>query len=221
VSIQALFLDFDGTLWDSEVAGFDSWSEIYEEHDLEFPIEVYATRLGTVGGLDPIAELERRVGRPLDRAAIAGRHRTRKLELLAGLGPRPGVEDYLREARHAGLALGVVSTDDLDWIMSGLRHLGLEGRWDLIECADGDPTRAKPSPVLYRSALDTLSLDPREAVAIEDSPNGILAAKRAGLFCLAVSHAVSERLDLSQADAVTSSLAELPLLDLLRLADAR
>ncbi len=118
MSIRALFFDFDGTLWDSESVGFRSWTEIWSEYGIAFPLEVYATMLGTVGGLDPIEELERRVGHPLERASIQERRVTRQLELLAGLGPRPGIEDYLRDARAAGLSLAIVSTDAVGWVQA-------------------------------------------------------------------------------------------------------
>jgi beta-phosphoglucomutase-like phosphatase (HAD superfamily) len=77
---------------------------------------------------------------------------------------------------------------------------------------------AKPSPALYLTALDRLGLSANEAIAIEDSPNGIRAAKAASLFCLAYANAVTRRLDLHEADVVVESLDDLPFDDLLRAA---
>jgi beta-phosphoglucomutase-like phosphatase (HAD superfamily) len=82
------------------------------------------------------------------------------------------------------------------------------------------PLRAKPSPALYLAALDRLNLSPTEAIAIEDSPNGIRAAKDAALFCLVTPHSVSAKLDLSAADARAESLEHLPLRSLIELAQA-
>ena len=148
-------------------------------------LDVFATMLGTLGGMDAIDELERLLGAPIDREAIAGRRWDRKMELVRRLKPRPGVLTYIREGRERGFALAVVSTDDMDWILTGLEILGLVDAWDFIECADGDLTRAKPSPALYLAALDRLGIGADEAIAIEDSPNGIRAAKDAGLYCVA------------------------------------
>jgi HAD superfamily hydrolase (TIGR01509 family) len=219
VTIRALLFDFDGTIWDSEVAAFQSWSELYAEHGVEYTLEEYAVRLGTIGGPNPIEELERRVGRALDGESLARRRWERKLELLDTLHPREGVAEYLRSARARGMSLAIVSTDDVVWVTSGLAKLQLDGWWDFIECADGDPARAKPSPVLYESALKRFGLLPHEAIAIEDSPNGILAAKGADLFCFAVSHAVSAQLDLRRADLIVSSLTDISFDELLRLAE--
>jgi beta-phosphoglucomutase-like phosphatase (HAD superfamily) len=94
--------------------------------------------------------------------------------------------------------------------------------WDAICTADRDPARAKPAPVLYLEALEELDVGAGEAVAFEDSPNGVLAAKAAGVFCVAVPNEVTRELGLEEAgaDLVLDSLAELPPEELLaRFAD--
>src|ERR1041385_5438502 len=87
--------------------------------------------------------------------------------------------------------------------------------WATVVCADGDTTRCKPSPALYREALEALGVDAGEAIAFEDSPNGIAAARAAGIFCVAFPNEVTSALDLSHADLLVDSLEELPLRALL------
>src|SRR5581483_4526851 len=84
--------------------------------------------------------------------------------------------------------------------------------WDAICTADRDPARAKPAPVLYLEALEQLDVTADQAVAFEDSPNGVLAAKAAGIFCVAVPNEVTRDLGLDDAgaDIVLESLADLP-----------
>jgi HAD superfamily hydrolase (TIGR01509 family) len=219
LAIKAVFFDYDGVLWDSEVAALRSWQETYAEYGQSLSVDSFFTRLGTIGGMDLVAELERLVGTSLDREAVERRRRERKMELVE-LKPRPGVLDYIAEARRRGLAVAVVSTDDMEWITTGLTILGLADTFDFIECAEGDKTRAKPSPALYISALDRLALSATEANAIEDSPNGIHAAKSAGLFCVGYANAVTRQLALSEADVVVESLDDLALADVLRTAAA-
>jgi HAD superfamily hydrolase (TIGR01509 family) len=218
MAIKALFFDYDGVLWDSEGAALRSWEETYAEYGQPLPLDYFATRLGTVGGMDLVAELERLVGAGLDREAVERRRWGRKMELVRELKPRPGILDYIAEARRRDLAVALVSTDDTEWIMTGLTILGLSDAFDFIECAEGDKSRAKPSPALYLSALDQLALSADEAIAIEDSPNGIHAAKAAGLFCLGYSNDVTRQLDLSEADVVVDSLDELLLPQVLHIA---
>ena len=218
MGIRALFFDFDGVLWDSEVASLRAWQEAFRAHGAEMSLELYGRMLGTIGGADPIEELERMIGRSVDREEVREHRWRRKLELVGQLEPRPGVLSYLDGARERGLGLAVVSTDDMEWITTGLSILGLLRAWDFIECAGGDRARAKPSPTLYLTALKRLRLRPGEAIAIEDSPNGIRAAKDAGLYCLAFANDVSRHFDLTAADARVDSLEELPLDDLIRMA---
>jgi HAD superfamily hydrolase (TIGR01509 family) len=219
--LKALFFDFDGTVWESEDASFRSWQETYAEFGLTLSVADFAPVIGTLGGADLLSELEHRAGRTVDRQGVGERRRRRKLELLQSEHPRAGVLDYLREARQLGLAVAIVSTDDTEWITHGLSILGLAGAWDFIECAEGDPARAKPSPALYLSALERLGIAPSEAIAIEDSPNGIRAAKRAGIFTLAVPNRITRFLDTSEADLVVTSLEELPLRQLVQEAQSR
>ena len=82
-------------------------------------------------------------------------------------------------------------------------------------CADGDTTRCKPSAALYLEALDALGVEAGEAIAIEDSPNGVAAARAAGIFCVAFPNDVTRGLDLSQADLLLESLEDVPLGELL------
>ena len=100
--------------------------------------------------------------------------------------------------------------------MSGhLQRLGLLAPFDCLRCRD-DVEHVKPEPDLYLAVLDCLGVAATEAVAIEDSPNGIMAAKRAALRCVAVPNPLTAGLDLSGADVRLRSLADVTLLELLQ-----
>ena len=217
--IRALLFDLDGTLWDSEVVRFRSWDQVFRQRGVRYPLESYATRLGTIGGRDPLDDLEAALGEPIDRPAVGAEREEMTERGLDDLAPKPGIEAYLEEGRRRGLLLGVVSTDERSYVVRSLERLGLADGWDVICTADRDPARAKPSPALYLEALDRLAVSPEEAIAFEDSPNGILAATRAGIFCVAVRHEVTETMDLSNADLVVGSLAEIPLDEVIRVAE--
>ena len=122
----------------------------------------------------------------------------------------PGVESWIFAAKQRGFKLGVASSSTSEWVEPHLIRLGLREEFDCLRCAD-HVKRAKPDPELYVSVLAGLGVEAQEAVAIEDSPNGIMAAKRAGVFCIAVPNSVTTSLDLSQADLRLSSLADLSL----------
>jgi HAD superfamily hydrolase (TIGR01509 family) len=211
---RAIVFDFDGLILDTETPEFRSWGEMYEEHGAELDFETWAVCIGTGDVFDPYAELERRLGRPIDRDVIRQRRRQRNQELLGAETIRPGVLDYLTEARRRGLRLAVASSSSREWVGGHLERLGILDRFDHLRTSD-DVRQVKPDPELYLSALTALGVAGDEAIALEDSPNGVLAAKRAGLFCVAVPNALTRRLSFEHADLTVGSLADLPLATLL------
>lgn len=205
LSIDALLLDFDGTIWDSEGAVFRRYHRLYEDHGLELPVDRWIEGVGTLGGFDPIDELEALLGRAVAADLVD------PWDELSGVGLRPGVAAYIDQARRRGLRLGIVSSNSADWVGPHLLRLGIADVWDVVLTADGDRSIAKPSPHLYREALERLGIAPSQAIAVEDSTHGVAAAKGAGVFCVAVPNEVTRRLDLSAADLVVESLQHLPL----------
>jgi HAD superfamily hydrolase (TIGR01509 family) len=221
VAVRALLFDFDGLILDTESASLAAWLRVYEQHGQELTLERWSAAIGTIGGFDALGHLEELLGEPIDRTVVAARQREHELTLVEAEQLRPGIADYLADAERLGLLKAIVSSASRAWIDSHLHRLERLHGWDAIVTADGDRRRAKPSPALYLEALDLLGLPAGEAIALEDSPNGVSAAKAAGLYCLAVPNAVTAALGLAAADLVVDSLASLPLPDLLeRLARA-
>jgi HAD superfamily hydrolase (TIGR01509 family) len=216
VAIRGLLFDFDGLLIDTETPSRLAYEELYREHGHELPLDRWATLVGTIGAeFDPDAHLEQLVGRPLDRERITQRRRAREDELCDLEDLRPGIEDYLAEAERRGLKTAIVSSSTREWIARHLERLDRVKDWDAIVAADGDAQRAKPEPTLYLAALEALDLESVEAIAFEDSLNGIRAAKAAGIFCVAVPNPITETFALEEADLLLASLEELPLEKLL------
>lgn len=218
--IELVVFDFDGLILDTEVPAFQCWQEIYADHGCELEFEMWAACIGTVGGFDPYADLTARTGAPVNRVAVRAREEARFAELIEDQALRPGVLDYVEEAAGLGVKLAVASSSSRRWVAGHLARFGLLDRFQALKCSD-DVARVKPDPALYRAVLDDLGVSPRRAVALEDSPNGITAAKRAGLFCVAVPNALTERLALDAADLRVTSLRDLPLARLLLLAADR
>jgi HAD superfamily hydrolase (TIGR01509 family) len=214
--MRGLLFDFDGLLVDTETPARLVWEELYREHGHELPQEKWATLVGTIGArFDPLGHLQELVGEQLDEEAFDTRRREREYALTDLEELRPGVEEYFAEADRLGLRTAVVSSSDTRWIERHLGRLGhLEGL-DAIVAANGDAQRAKPRPDLYLEALDELGLQASEAIAFEDSPNGVTAAKAAGLVCVAVPNPITATLALDDADLVLESLADVPLGELL------
>ena len=213
--VRAFLFDFDGLIVDTEVPSRAGWEHVYREHGQELPPEKWALVVGTVGAWDPMEHLEDLVGTPLERERITERRREHEFALADAEELRPGILDYFAEARRRGLKRAIVSSADRQWIDRHLARLEQAVGWDAIVTADHDRARAKPNPDLYLDALDRLGVAADEAIAFEDSPNGVRAAKAAGIFCVAVPNEVTRALGLDEADLVLDSLAELAPAELL------
>ena len=212
--IRALVFDFDGLILDTEEPVYRSWLEVYQAHGEELPFERWVQIVGsTTAGFHPQHHLEERLGRTLPKEVL-DRRIGRRTEMILARDVLPGVVRHLEEARAMGLKVGVASSSTRDWVSGHLERLGILESFDCMRCRD-DVANAKPEPDLYLAVLDCLGVPASEAIAIEDSPNGVLAAKRAGLRCVAIPNSITAQLDLGRADLLLGSLAEVTLAELL------
>ena len=214
--IRAFLFDFDGLIIDTETASRAGWQWLYRQHGFELPVEDWATVVGTIGAqFDPMGHLEELAGRPLARQELNDQRYAHELSLIEAEELRPGIADYLAEAKRRGLKRAIVSSSTRQWIDMHLARLERSVGWDAIVAADHDIERAKPRPDLYLEALDLLGVTAGEAVAFEDSLNGVRAAQAAGIFCVAIPNEVTRDMGLDHADLLLHSLAELPPAELL------
>jgi HAD superfamily hydrolase (TIGR01509 family) len=218
--IDALLLDFDGLLYDTEGAEYQAWNDLYARYGLQLDLGVWVReaigRPPGVGEFDPVARLQELVGEELDVAALRTAGEASKAERLPHR-LMPGAPELLDAARERGLRAAVVTSNASAHVRRHLARAGCTFRFDALISAEGDRRRGKPHPALYLEALAALDLGPAQAVALEDSPNGIAAAKAAGLACIAVPNAVTRgAAGLEAADVQLESLVEVDLDDLPR-----
>ena len=221
--LKALFFDFDGLIVDTETPEVEVWREVYAEHGLVYPDEMWINAIGR--GVDqleelPIPRMIRLLGESFDAPRVdADRHR-RQMEKINAQPVRPGILSLIGEAKGEGLPVAVVSSSRHNWVDGHLSRLGIRDRFDVTICRD-DVERAKPFPDLYLRACEWAGVLPSEAVTLEDSPNGLHAANAAGVFGIAVPNAMTAQLDLSHAAARIDDLGLASLNTLRKLFAAR
>ncbi len=209
--IRGLIFDFDGLIVDTEGPEFEVWEGFYREYGCELPFEVWAACIGTSADVfDPYAHLESLAAIPVPREALTRRRHETYLRLLEAQPLLPGVLEMLREARRLNLKVAIASSSSREWVTGHLHQRGAQDWFHAMRCSD-DVDQVKPHPALYLAALDALGLAPEEAIAFEDSPNGVKAARAAGLFTVAVPNIVTARLPLDEANLRVASLADLSL----------
>lgn len=209
--LDALVFDFDGLILDTETPEMVSWQEEFESAGVQLDPDRWMSWIGTYAGVDLYDELSEALGAPVDRDTVRASRQERYARLIATEEIRPGVLDYLARADELGLRLGVASSSPNEWVRRHLTTLGLEARFHAICGRDDVGGVAKPAPDVYLEVLRRLGVPAENAIALEDSPNGVRAAKAAGIRCVYVPNGLTRSLACAEADLCVDSLAEMPL----------
>ena len=127
---------------------------------------------------------------------------------------------YIADAKRLNMNLAVASNSDRNWVTGHLERLGLMHDFNVVRCWNApDVGQGKPQPAVYNATLTALGITADEAIALEDSFNGILSATRAGIFTVAVPNTLTRMVGLGAADIELESMAHIPLEELLSLAE--
>lgn len=208
--VRAVVFDFDGLILDTETPEFLAWQAVFREMRCELTVEEWAVCIGTTNLLDPHTMLEKRSGRTLDRDETRAKMLSLRAPLLECEQLRPGVAHVLDQARAFGVRVGLASSSSRRWVQGHLDAQGITSRFHVIKTAE-DVERVKPDPALYLRAVEALGVPASETIALEDSLNGLRAAKSAGLFCIAVPNSMTRHLPLDEADMLLDSLEQCSL----------
>jgi putative hydrolase of the HAD superfamily len=217
--IKAIVFDFDGLIVDTESVWFDVFKEVMIEYDCDLKIEDFAICIGTTDDIlyERLAQI---AYKPIDRTEISQKTRERYQDKMSHLQLREGVLDYLQTAKNLGLKIGLASSSSRRWVEGFLERFGIKEFFDVIKTSD-DVKRVKPDPELYLRVIQDLGVEGHEALAFEDSKNGLTAAIKAGLHCVIVPNPVTSFLDFSGHLHRLSSMGEIGLHDLLALVEAK
>lgn len=218
--LQGILFDFDGLILDSETPIFEAWRRKFREHGKELALEEWAQILGRSNDeLGPIEGFLEEISDPVRIKQIQEEVSQEELSLVMKQPPLPGAVELIERAYQEGLKLGIVSSSDQAWVHGHLERLELMDFFNHTSCAD-EVEKAKPDPALYRLGLEKLGVESDRVVVLEDSPNGVLAAKRAGLFCIAVPNQLTGQMsffeDGGAPDRILKTLEEFPWDELMR-----
>ncbi len=209
--IKGLIFDFDGLILDTEEPSYSAWAQIYSNHGVDLDIHSWAGSLGSSEArFNPVTHLEGLLNQKVDSAALRNTAQIVMDRVILEQPPLPGVVSTILSAQRLGLKLAVASSSPRSWVAGHLKRLDLFSFFNTIICMEDVP-EVKPAPDLFLAALAGLGIQPQEAIIFEDSPNGIQAGKRAGIFSVAVPNAVSRQLDLSLADLILDRMDAIPL----------
>ena len=219
--LKALIFDVDGTLAETEEGHRDAFNRAFAERGLPYRWDqtAYRALLETTGGRQRLERFFAEDGMAPDEAAslaaelhlLKNRHYA-SIVAEGGIGLRPGIAETLDRAQALGIRLAIATTTgraNLDALFAGIGN-GLAARFELTVTGN-DVARLKPDPEAYLLALRRLGLSPDEALAVEDSLNGLCAAEAAGLKTLVTPSLYTAHQDFAGAFRVLDRLDLWPL----------
>ena len=207
---HALLFDFDGLIVDTEWPIYQAWLQTFQDYSHPLPLEVFNQCIGTdFETWSPKTHLENLTGASIDWPSLDDIRQASIEKNLEGAQAMTGIPMAVKWGKESGFSMGVVSSSSHRWVDGWLRKIGLLDYFDLTVCRDDAP-RIKPAPDLYLEAAQRLGVDPASCLVIEDSVNGIKAAKAAGMANVAIPNRVTSCCDFSLADHVITSAQELP-----------
>jgi putative hydrolase of the HAD superfamily len=195
---------------DTESTQLECWRYEWRQHGLELdPAMFFADHGGDITA-ERYQRLAAAVGPAFDYKTSHARRTAYRDQLHASLGLRDGIDAWLTQAHDAGLRCAVASSSPEQWVTGMLRRVDRLGAFSAFAFGNEVPS-AKPAPDVYLLALGRLGLDPQQAVAVEDTPHGVAAAKAARLPCIAIPNPFADPTRFTAADLLLASAADLTL----------
>jgi len=201
--------DMDGVLIDSEPLHFEVLNEVLA-NDGGLTRSENEEFIGTTTAYLWTTLMERR-GLREPREVYEARYDEGVVRMLGRPWPAaPGLAELLARLQSLGVRLAVASSSKRAWVGATLRSIGVAQAFQVVVCGD-DVRHGKPDPEIYLLAAARLGVAPEHCLAIEDAPNGVLSARRAGMTVLGVRTPYTAHLRLEGAERVIDSLTELDL----------
>ena len=206
---KALIFDMDGVLIDSEPLHKKIEQDILKELGVNVSLEEHF-KFASIGKV--MWDIMRKRYGFNKEVTTDELHKEKEKRYIKALTSKPilpidGLKELVTYAKEKGLLLAVASSASIFNINLVLKAIGLEQFFDLIVSGEQVP-RNKPYPDIYLKTAELLKLDVKECAVVEDSANGVMSAKAAGMYCIGFRNLSSGNQDISPADVIVDSLRE-------------
>lgn len=210
--LKAVIMDFDGVIIDTETVWYHIFAEWFQAHK---QYELNAEEFLSCVGSDSYALFDRLAaqGIHVDQDQFRSDTREAFVQRSAALPLIDGVADFIQRVKDAGLLLALATSAARPKPIMHLTRFGLLGDFDQLVTSEL-VERIKPHPDLFQKAAELLGIAPGEALVVEDSQNGLLAANRAGMPVLVVPNDITRRETFQGHFTLLDSLANMTVEDL-------
>jgi len=219
--IKAIFFDQDGVIIDTERDGHRvSFNMTFKEfgYDVDWDVDYYHELLQIAGGKERMKHHLETKGfgkevKPEEVDELIKAMHKRKtalfIELIESgkLPLRPGIHRFMQEAMQAGLIIGVCTTSNEQAAHAIAYKVLSDIEFNFVLAGD-IVSKKKPDPEIYYLALSKAGVKPEECIVIEDSRNGVLAGRAAGMHVVATTNVYTEKENLNDADIIVTCLGD-------------
>ena len=213
--MKAIIFDMDGVLIDSEKLYRTIFKSVTEELGGVFKDELFRSMMGIPEseGL-PVFHKKAKIKAPL--RVFVEKFNNLKNKIFQSVELNPGIFHILKFSKDKGYNLAIATSTSRDEAISRLKNLDILGYFDVIVCGD-EVSNSKPFPDIYIKTLKKLKVNPDEVIVFEDSKNGILSAKRAGIRRIfGILHEWNDKRELLEAGAIKTFKLPEDLNDILK-----
>lgn len=209
-SFEAVIFDMDGVLVNSEPFYVEVEQTNFRQLGLEISEEEHQTYQGTATDrMWHLIKERHGIEHPVDELVkMTNSLVTPYFNSLENMEPMPGVKNLIEKLKEKGVPLALASSSYADVIEIILQKTGLKNYFDVVVSSQVVGA-SKPEPDIFLFTAKKLGISPEKCVVIEDSTNGIKAAKAAGMYCIAYAGPGSELQDQNQADLIIEDFGEL------------
>ena len=213
--LKAVVFDFDGVIVDTE----SEWYYIYRDwlrdtYQYELKITDYLVCVGA-NSEALFRFLREKIGGQIDFHGFEQQAAAEFVRRTRNLPPMKGVLEFIRQAKERYLKLAIATSATRRKPVFHLERLGILNDFEVFSTAELSE-RVKPAPDIFLKAAELLGCDPKECLAVEDSGNGLTAAKRAGMPCLVIPNQITKYCEFEGYYQLAESLEEVNLDDMIK-----
>lgn len=194
----------DGVIADTALYHLKAWQEVFRERGVNFTGEDFRHTFGQRNDTIITSTLGEEISRHEMDAIASKKEESFRRRIKKKLKPLPGVIELMESLKKRRFQMALASSAPIENIQMVIETLGINDYFQSIIC-DRDVTEGKPSPQVFLLAAERLGVEPEDCIVIEDAVAGVTAAKRAGMYCLALA-STHPRHSLTEADRVVDTL---------------